>query len=89
MGAVVMSCGGTSTTLPFSFQSAASCFYILISAASYTVFGEGIEEDILKNIHPVSMQPLLGTTQVGGAASFTLRTGSDDTESGPGGTISL
>ena len=52
----------------FPLQSAATCFYILISAASYTVFGEGIEEDILKNIHPVSMQPLLGTTQVSGAA---------------------
>lgn len=51
-------------------QSAATCFYILISAASYTAFGTDIEEDILKNIHPLSMQPLLGTTQVGPHTQF-------------------
>ena len=46
-------------------QASTTSFYVLISLASYTVFGQTIEEDILKNINPAAMQSLLGPMQVG------------------------
>ena len=50
--------------LLFILQVSATSFYILVSLASYTIFGEDIEEDILKNINPSAMQQLLGPIQV-------------------------
>jgi hypothetical protein len=45
-------------------QVATTVFYLLVSMASYVAFGDGIEEDILKNINTSAMQDILGLTQV-------------------------
>eukprot|EP00798_Chlamydomonas_sp_ICE-L_P018525 gene18525-25032_t len=49
-------------------------FYLFISYASYTVFGDGIEEDILKNLCVPSLTPLVGPVAAA-AISYTVRLG--------------
>lgn len=43
---------------------ACSAFYALFSAASIVAFGPGIQEDLLRNLNPADMAPLIGRTQV-------------------------
>ncbi|GAX83829.1 hypothetical protein CEUSTIGMA_g11253.t1 [Chlamydomonas eustigma] len=47
-------------------------FYILMAIASYTVFGEAIEEDILKNINPATLQDIVGPVHAR-LISYTVR----------------
>lgn len=49
-------------------QAIATVFYIAFCASAYWVFGEGLQEDILSNLKPETMAPLIGRHQVGRAA---------------------